>query len=89
MSKILIINDCSKCYCREWIGGKPRCTHEDIPKIEPDGQYDWCPYPRCPSDKPFLDGCPLKDYAIAQAEKVPELEKKIKELVEMNEYYRS
>jgi hypothetical protein len=29
------------------------------------------------------------DFAIEQAEKVPELEKRIKELVEMNEYYRS
>lgn len=58
MSKILILNDCSKCYSREWIGGKPRCTHPDIKKIDPDGDYDLCPYPRCPSTG-FLEDCPL------------------------------
>lgn len=60
MQKIIILTDCSKSYCKERIGGKPRCTHPEIKKIEPNGEYDWCAYPRCPSSG-FLEDCPLED----------------------------
>jgi hypothetical protein len=63
--KIVIIEKCTQCKLCEWIGGKPHCTHEEMPKVPLDkNDSDWVQYPGCFTDgtRPILDGCPLGDY---------------------------